>query len=181
MSIYRKLWESHYGPIPKDDSGRSLEIHHIDGNHSNNSIENLKLVTIQEHYDIHFVQKDYGACYAIARRMRLSPKQLSKIAKELSRKQIINRTHHLLGPEHNRKRIEAGTHNFLDSNFQRKVANEKVKNGTHPFLGNAITKKQLLDGTHSSQKEHICPHCDKKGRGNTMFARHFDKCKYKKN
>ena len=40
---YRKLWESHNGPIPKDNEGRSYEIHHVDGNHQNNVIENLKI------------------------------------------------------------------------------------------------------------------------------------------
>jgi hypothetical protein len=29
---YRKVWEKINGPIPKDDLGRSYEIHHIDGN-----------------------------------------------------------------------------------------------------------------------------------------------------
>ena len=37
---YRKIWETHNGEIPKDTDGRSFEIHHIDGNRNNNSIEN---------------------------------------------------------------------------------------------------------------------------------------------
>lgn len=32
---YRRIYEQHYGPIPKDEQGRSYEIHHIDGNHNN--------------------------------------------------------------------------------------------------------------------------------------------------
>ena len=50
---YRKIWIEHNGPIPIDENGRSYEIHHIDGNHSNNHIDNLKCVSIQEHYDMH--------------------------------------------------------------------------------------------------------------------------------
>ena len=51
---YRKIYEDHYGQIPLDEEGRSYDIHHIDGNHNNNDISNLKAVTIQEHYDIHY-------------------------------------------------------------------------------------------------------------------------------
>ncbi len=31
MTIYRKLWEINYGEIPKDEFGRTYEIHHLDG------------------------------------------------------------------------------------------------------------------------------------------------------
>jgi hypothetical protein len=76
---YRKIWEKTFGSIPKDDEGRSFEIHHRDGNRTNNSIENLMCISIQEHYDIHYEQGDYGACVMIAKRMSLSPDHMSKI------------------------------------------------------------------------------------------------------
>ena len=50
---YRKLWESTYGDIPKDDKGRSYEIHHKDGNRNNNELSNLMCVSLDEHYEIH--------------------------------------------------------------------------------------------------------------------------------
>lgn len=53
---YRQIWEKTYGPIPTDDTGRKYEIHHIDGNKKNNSIENLKCISIEEHYKIHLNQ-----------------------------------------------------------------------------------------------------------------------------
>jgi hypothetical protein len=76
---HRKLWIKTFGEIPKDVNGRSLEIHHIDGNHDNNDISNLKLVTIEEHFKIHESQGDYGACTLIAKRMKLPPDYISKI------------------------------------------------------------------------------------------------------
>ncbi len=76
---YRQLWIKTFGPIPKDKNGRSLEIHHIDGNHSNNIIENLQLVTIEEHYKLHELRGEYGACALIAKRMNLPPDHSSKI------------------------------------------------------------------------------------------------------
>lgn len=36
-------------------------------------------------------------------------------------------------------------------------------------------------GTAQSQIERICPHCGKIGKGNGMFAFHFDRCKLKYN
>ena len=78
---YRKIWKQFYGNIPKDHKGRSMEIHHINGNHDDNQIENLKLVTIDEHYDIHHTQEDWGACMLIAKRMKKTPEELSLIQK----------------------------------------------------------------------------------------------------
>lgn len=79
MNNYRKIWITHFGEIPKEKNGRAYEIHHIDGNHKNNNIKNLKLVTIQEHYDIHLANGDYGACTLIAKRMNMPPDFLSTI------------------------------------------------------------------------------------------------------
>ena len=83
--IYRKIWESVNGEIPKDEFGRSYEIHHIDGNHSNNDIANLRLVTIEEHYSIHFDQGDYAACHMIAKRMAKSTEELSRAISALNK------------------------------------------------------------------------------------------------
>lgn len=67
---YRSIWESYYGPIPEH-----FDIHHIDGNRGNNDISNLKCVSLQEHYNIHYSQCDWMACIAIAMRMKISPEE----------------------------------------------------------------------------------------------------------
>jgi hypothetical protein len=82
---YRKIWEKTHGSIPKDINGRSHEIHHIDGNHKNNSIENLKCLTIKEHYDEHYKNGDYGACVMIAKRMGLPHDYISNIQRGVKR------------------------------------------------------------------------------------------------
>ena len=79
VHLYRKIWIQYNGPIPKDPNGRSYEIHHIDGNHQNNDISNLKLVTLKEHYDIHYQQEDFQACVLMSFRMGLSPEEISTI------------------------------------------------------------------------------------------------------
>lgn len=113
---YTKIYENHYGPIPRDGNGRSYEIHHIDGKHENNSPENLICLSIQEHYDIHYSQGDHGACFLLAQKMSLSPEVIS----ELNKKQ-------------NAKRIQNGTHNLLKRKDGSSHATDQVRNGTHPF------------------------------------------------
>lgn len=86
MSIYsstdhRKIYETLVGPIPKDEDGRSYEIHHIDGNHNNNEITNLLCVSIKEHYEIHKSQGDFKACLIMSQRMKVSPEEKSHLAK----------------------------------------------------------------------------------------------------
>lgn len=71
MINYRKIYEDHYGEIPKDELGRTYDIHHIDGDRSNNYISNLKAVSIEEHWQIHTIQGDYDAANLIAERLGL--------------------------------------------------------------------------------------------------------------
>jgi hypothetical protein len=145
---YRKIYGNHNGLIPKEADGRTYEIHHIDGNHSNNDPTNLKAVTIQEHYDIHYVNGDWGACFKIAKRMELSPKEISELVSKSSCERVKNGTHHFLGGEiqskTNKRRVKNGTHNFLGGEFQRK----KVEDGTHHLLGPDVNKKRIENGTH---------------------------------
>lgn len=128
--FYRRLWEQyHCRPIPKDEFGRTFEIHHIDGDYTNNSIENLLAVSIQEHYDIHESQGDWGACLAIATRMRMPSGFLSELASKLNRKKVDDGTHHWIGGFYVKERIRKGIHNLQDKKFQEEVAknNKKVQ------------------------------------------------------
>lgn len=148
---HRKIYENHIGPIPKDSFGRTFDIHHLDGNHANNDPENLKAVSIQEHYDIHYMQKDYGACIALAKRMKISPADRAELARNQQLKRAAEGTHHFLGGELQRinsiKQIEEGTHNFTSELQHRRVAE-----GTHPFSGGELQRRtqqrMLSEGTH---------------------------------
>lgn len=153
VRFYRKLWEQHHGrPIPTDKFGRSYDIHHIDGDYTNNSIENLYACPIQEHYDIHFKQEDWRACVLIARRMKMSPELLSELARKAALKRVSEGTHPFLGSDLQQKRLEDGTHNFLNPMF---ITNNKerltklVIDGTHNFLGPETNKKRIDAGTHN--------------------------------
>jgi hypothetical protein len=84
MANYRKIWEESNGPIPKDEYGRSYEIHHIDGNRLNNDISNLMCVSIEDHYKIHLEKKEYGAAFIIAQRLNMSLEEMKIITQQMA-------------------------------------------------------------------------------------------------
>jgi hypothetical protein len=129
MSIpyYRILWEEQYGNIPIDENGRSFEIHHINGDHSDDRIENLQCLSIKDHFAIHEAQGDILACCAISRRMALPPTftdeqklTLAEEARIAANLRVQKGTHNFLGGKiqkrHQARRKEEGTHNFINSN-----------------------------------------------------------------
>lgn len=81
---YRKIWIKEYGEIPFDENGIKYEIHHIDGNRSNNVIQNLKCLSIKDHYDIHYKQEDWFACQIISSRMNINHKEKDDLIKKSS-------------------------------------------------------------------------------------------------
>lgn len=119
MSIYRKIYESHYGSIPK-----GYHVHHIDGNHKNNDIMNLQCVTALEHYNIHKSQGDWGACYAMIRTGHLS---------------VTPEERALIASLREKEKVQKGEHIFLNAEFKKYVAginsnrlHNLAKEGKHP-------------------------------------------------
>lgn len=159
---YRKLWESHHEMIiPKDEFGRTYDIHHVDGNRNNNSIENLIAVSIQEHYDIHYSQGDWGACAKIAIKMKMSPEIISSLSSMTQLKKVKDGSHHFLGGEIQRKNskrhVDEGTHNFLGRGKEIKEWNlKRAADGTHPWKDSKkasernkkTAEKMVAEGTH---------------------------------
>jgi hypothetical protein len=139
MLNYRQIYEQLNGPIPKDADGRSFEIHHIDGDRTNNSTTNLMALTIQEHYDIHYSQEDWGACQAIIMRMNKTPMEISKTCRELAKKNA-------------QKRVAAGTHNLQRRADGTSLTSDRVKLGTNPFQtrkdGSSLAKDRVANGSH---------------------------------
>jgi hypothetical protein len=201
---YRKIYEQYHGPIPIDTSGRTYDIHHIDGNHKNNNPNNLVAVSIQEHHDIHQSQGDWGACSAIIMRMKISPDELSRRASEYNIQRTKEGKNAFSGGritrEGNAKRLADGTHNFLkrpdgtsmisdlhaagkgssDPLVKEKLrakAKLQMVSGRCAFVGPTNNLKRVANGTHPSQIKKTCPHCGKTCDTANYSKWHGDKCK----
>lgn len=151
---YRKIYENHYGSIPKEEDGRTYEIHHIDGNHSNNDPSNLVAITIQEHYNIHYAQHDYYACYLIAnQRMNKTPQEISDLAKANVKKQLESGKHpgkkRADGSCNAVNQLKNGTHPWQRRKDGTSIASDLVKAGKHPWQtqpdGSSLTKIRATD------------------------------------
>jgi len=151
MKLHRKIWTDAFGPIPVDEMGRSYEIHHIDGNNKNNNINNLKCVTIQEHFKIHESQGDYEACLRIARRMKLSVQEIHDLA--------------VLGGKSKKGKLK-----------KRVVCPKCGKEGNIDVM----TRWHFNNcGKRSNSKKPsnvTCTKCGKEGSPHSMYRWHFDNC-----
>lgn len=174
---YRTVWQKANGPIPRDSLGRSYEIHHINGNHSDNRLENLALVTIEEHYRIHYEQGDYDACNLISMRMGLSPEEVSKNSSNLMKLLSKENRHPFQGKNFNVERLANGTHNFLGSS---NPSHKRVAEGTHNFQNKEWRsrkskenqKRWLLEGTHPNLIRVSCI-CCKHETNNANLTKHI--------
>lgn len=192
-----KEWKKHFGEIPKDKDkdGRSYEVHHLDGDISNNSIDNLICISIDEHYELHKNQGDYNAAVLIAFRMKIKPEDIADTARKGTMKRIL-----------------AGTHNFQDPNFPRSlyhnigfvvaldtrtnvlVRASKEEFDQHDYYVGANTgrKQKTVHGnrghnkgknwTQKQKRENTveCPYCHKSGDASGMMRWHFENCKYER-
>lgn len=131
--LYKSVYEQHYGSIPRESNGRAYDIHHIDGDYTNNDPKNLIAVTIQEHFNIHYVQDDWKACHGLIARMDLSPEMKSEVA----RKSALTR-------------VEEGTHPWQKRSDGTSFSSDLVKNGTHNLLKRADGSSVMMDRVKSS-------------------------------
>jgi hypothetical protein len=177
---YRAIYEAHHGPIPKDAQGRSFEIHHINSDHNDNRIENLKLVTIEEHYAIHKAQGDYVSAFMIAQRMKLSPEELSDIASKsvtmTNARRIKDGTHHFQDGEaarqRNLERVQSGSHNLLKQADGTSQSANMVASGRHHFVTNNPINNLLASGNHASKIKLSCRFCRKTTSKNQFTKLH---------
>ena len=202
---HRKIYENHFGPIPKDDDGRTYEIHHKDGNNENNDFKNLQCVSINEHYNIHYSQGDWNACLRMSFRMRISVEEKSELGRKHALQQIADGKNVFVGGElqrkvqrklvsegkhpfqdpvwkskTQRKRVTAGTHNWMIRSDGTSLSSDRVKDGSHNFLGGKATLDQIKNGKHASQIKKICEYCDKTLDSANFGRSHGEKCKAKK-
>lgn len=131
---YRKIWEETNGRIPIDEFGIPYEIHHIDGNRTNNDVKNLVCVSITDHFNIHYQQGDFLSAILIATRINnhLNGKYDRVLISEISKRS-------------NKARINAGTHNFLNKKHRE-------------------NNKQIQQNLYATGKHHFCTGQSERGK-----------------
>jgi hypothetical protein len=192
---YRKLYESHFGEIPK-----GYHIHHIDGNPYNNDISNLKAVSAEEHAIIHnqdFVKyamvggklggekakkENLGFFSATSEQRKIWSKKASLISNEKENIEKRIKTY--------KKRFEDGTIKHWTEYYSKEEIHEKITSGDpgksqrgkiawnkgkKMVLSNIeeINKKKSISALN--RKKYSCEYCDKQfDKGN--LVKHLRKC-----
>jgi hypothetical protein len=173
---YRKIWESVFGEIPKDENGISYEIHHKDGDRTNNNIENLQCISLKEHYEIHLKQSDYASAAFLKQKLGnpLTGWNHSDETKEKLRMDSINNPRRYWLGKKRPDIAEMRRNIFVSDETKKKQSEAKLKNPTKYWEGKSrkgmIVNHPIL----------TCPHCGKTGKGESAMNRwHFDNCKQK--
>lgn len=162
---YRKVWQEVNGPIPRDEQGRSYEIHHIDGNRKNNKLENLVCLSIEDHYKLHLEQGDKAAAYRIGQRMNLDPTHL----KQLNREKSLGKKR----PKEVCEKISKGLTGRKRSEAERLAISKAKKgksNGHEGLKYSEETKRK-----QSEASKHKCQHVESREVFDSVqdAARHF--------
>jgi hypothetical protein len=154
MASYRKIWKSYYGEIPVDENNVRYEIHHIDGNRTNNDIANLVCISIEEHYKIHLEQGDWGAVRSILSRMNLSEDEvkLKSLAASNQQKELLKRG------EHNWQKFDR-------SELSKQTMQKRLKETGVAFLG-------IINPVENSRKGGLAAAAKQAGFLNTKSKNH---------
>ena len=148
-TAYRKLWEDTYGPIPVDEDGDTYHIHHINGDHEDNRIENLACVTKYQHFEEHKLRGDFGGCILLVmHHFRCSPEEKSTLISELHSLWKDSGEHHLYANNPNIERVINGTHNFIGDSCPNKDgrnARAAMNSGRHVCLTSKHLYRKFID------------------------------------
>jgi hypothetical protein len=146
---YRRIWENANGPIPREKDGRSYEIHHIDGDSSNNGLNNLKCVTAEEHYEIHKRQGDLRAAWAIKQRLRLSVQELEDLKRDYVKVPVSKETKRKMSEaKKGKKHSEEARKNMSKAQKGKKLSEETKRKLSEAKTGK---KRESLSEEHKKR------------------------------
>lgn len=161
--LYRKIYKNYHGSIPVDNTGRTFDIHHIDGDRNNNDIENLVALSIEEHYNLHIQQNEHQAAAAIRMRWDKNIEDISKL-NSIAAKNRVALGHHPWSGDGSYQREQQAKLKLNEDYYQyseRHKTNMSKRNkecsliGKHNFQSKEAkesvsfrNKKNVENGTH---------------------------------
>lgn len=175
---YRKIWIKLKGPIPVDEQGRSFEIHHIDGNRKNNSIENLQCLSAEDHFKLHYGKEEFFAAHLIAKRLgrsleNISNWNMSKEGRERLRQSKLGDNNPMRNPKVAKKVSDALKGRKKSKEAEKKRLETAKKNNT-------LKRSEETKIKMRKPKDKVeCPHCKLTGGISQMKRWHFNNCKQK--
>lgn len=130
LCVYRKIYEEHYGPIPTDQYGNTYHIHHINGDCTDNQIENLIALSVENHYKLHLEQGDYGAAAILANELGINSSELRRqaVAKQLAEGRHSSQRAESIAKhkETKRKRFESGDNPYATPKFKQQQSERRT-------------------------------------------------------
>lgn len=106
----RRIWINAFGPIPYDENGVSYEIHHINGDFTDDRLENLQCLSKKAHRDLHNAQGDYS---------EMGAHFTSDYQRNVANGQVIKGTHPFQNKEMHTKRVTMQKQTRRHSNYIR--------------------------------------------------------------
>lgn len=175
---YRKIWVKANGPIPVDAEGRSYEIHHIDGNRSNNNLDNLLCLSIKDHFELHYNKGEYFAANLISQRLGKPLETgitytMTERQKTSLRESKLGDRNPMKNPETRKKVSDALRGRKKPVEVEAKRLTTRKNNGK-PWH----TQETKLKMKKPKEKV-VCNHCGIVGGISQMKRWHFDNCKQK--
>jgi hypothetical protein len=172
-----------------------------------NDSSNIVHLTYKEHIQCHLLlpnmvekgsdayRKMIAAVFWMLRKNKISDLSDEEKIEAYARAREANRltakrrmedgTHHFLNVNWRKdsqdKMRERGTHIRRNKEKQKELSQRAMANGNHVFFGGEFQKKlserRMQEGTHNAVAIHTCPWCGTASKGFVIFRYHFDNCK----
>lgn len=175
LYLHREKYKQEFGLTEEQIKG--YEVHHIDGNKDNNEIDNLKLLTTEEHHKLHSIRsesshrhvcKKCGRTYwsSVSKSTEICDRCDSSLATGGSSIIIITKICEYCGAEYETKGVNRNRSKFCSnkckSAYRRATGVDKIEK-ICAFCGNSFETDKYSNAIYCS------PRCASKGSRRTLL------------